>query len=275
MDNKQNRQFYWEVKDFMGKNPNVNVNNTPKSTIKDVAKTILEQEKIYKQNNFDPKSNTVNTVSQTINVVSNIEKGYNPNSVAYTKNQNINGFGLIKEATVADTIQSLISDNSKEVPVFGFTRPEPEDSVMNTNPLNRNVPSSVQPTSNTTNAIAGTETTNTTTEPQQESDFVKNRRVFYTKRNDLQKKQAEEKLIQMGQVDTSKLSPANQRTFALNKARAEREARGESALSQQDIDTRIQREVKTRELQGIREPKPQVGSKTLSASQTSPQTYRI
>ena len=60
------------------------------------AKSILEQNNVYKQNSFNAKSNTVNTVSQVIKTVSSAEKGYDPSCVAYTKNQDVNGFKLIK-----------------------------------------------------------------------------------------------------------------------------------------------------------------------------------
>ena len=58
MDNKQDRQFYWEVKNFMSKN---NVPAAPKPQKPDVmssVKNVLEQNNIYKQSSFNSNINS-------------------------------------------------------------------------------------------------------------------------------------------------------------------------------------------------------------------------
>ena len=94
MDNKQDRQFYWEVKDFMNKNPEIATPSNQKSKVVDSVKQILEQNKLYKQSAFDAKSSAVNNVNSQLSAISKSENGYANNSPAYSKNNISNPFQL-------------------------------------------------------------------------------------------------------------------------------------------------------------------------------------
>jgi hypothetical protein len=109
MDNKENRQFYWSVKDFIEK-PIVLPQKEKQANIKDVAKSILEQNKEFKQTNFDPNSSTINITSQTIDAMSSREKGYTPTNKAYTKNSEVNPFNY--NLTEKKIIEKYLIDNN-------------------------------------------------------------------------------------------------------------------------------------------------------------------
>lgn len=94
MDNNKDRQFYWEVKDFMNRNPENAKSSTQKPKVVDSVKQILEQNKLYKQSNFDAKSTSVNSVNSQLSAISKNEKGYLKNSPAYTSNNTSNPFNL-------------------------------------------------------------------------------------------------------------------------------------------------------------------------------------
>ena len=50
MDNKNNRLFYWNVKDFLGKQPETPAKKT--SSLKNSIENVLSENKIYRENNF-------------------------------------------------------------------------------------------------------------------------------------------------------------------------------------------------------------------------------
>jgi hypothetical protein len=347
MDNKQNRQFYWEVKDFMNKNPNTEAPIAKKPSVVNSVKSILEQNNVYKQNSFNAKSNTVNTVSQVIKTVSSAEKGYDPSCVAYTKNQDVNGFKLIKEG-IFDDIYSSVSSffggsnnktpeqlsrqrarqnriqgaakltpdqfnlerdatgmkmTSKDIQDYLDSEDGPEQgSSEQSNALNLMDRLSAEENASNDGIQGGDYSTksgasrnkfadkfdlvgsmmkrspsqatsidlskvelekDTPTAKPEDSDFVKSRKAAYQKRNLLKQREAEEKLVRMGTVDVSKLSQANRATYEVNKLRAQRAAQGEDALSDEEIQTRIGREVKTKDRQD-REKNVDVSSRLAS-----------
>lgn len=98
MDNKQDRQFYWEVKDFMNKNPEVASPSNQKPKITDTVKQVLEQNKIYQTSNFNSQSNAVDITRSQLSSIHNSEKGYEKSCVAYTKNNISNPFQLNERA---------------------------------------------------------------------------------------------------------------------------------------------------------------------------------
>jgi hypothetical protein len=92
MDNKQHRQLYWEVKDFLTKKQDTYVPVKKPSTLKDVSKNILEQNNIFIQKT--PQA-TKDTINNTKNVLASLEKqrrGYDVSCVAYTRNNIANPF---------------------------------------------------------------------------------------------------------------------------------------------------------------------------------------
>ena len=113
MDNKKDRQFYWEVKDFMGRS---NVPPTPapqKPNVMSSVKNILEQNKLYKQSSFNPNINSANTIRQAISAMETIKSNGTPNTKAFTKNIASNPFKVIKEG-VFDDINAEIENYAKQ-----------------------------------------------------------------------------------------------------------------------------------------------------------------
>jgi hypothetical protein len=99
MDNNKDRQFYWEVKDFMSKKHEPMQNEKPQS-LKDAVKSIVEQNKIYQQSSFNMESGAVDVAKQAINHVHSVENGFTPSSVGYTKNQDRSSFQKLDEAAL-------------------------------------------------------------------------------------------------------------------------------------------------------------------------------
>jgi hypothetical protein len=99
MDNKQNRQFYWEVKDFMNKKntPPAGYNQPKKNGVVDSVKTILEHNKPFRQKPTATNSNTINTISQVISGIQNEESRFKPECKAFTKNMDTNPFRSLRE----------------------------------------------------------------------------------------------------------------------------------------------------------------------------------
>jgi hypothetical protein len=99
MDNNKDRQFYWEVKDFMSKKHELVQNNKPQS-LKDAVKSIVEQNKIYQQSSFNMESGAVDAAKKAINHVQSVDNGFKPSSVGYTKNQDRSSFQKLDEAAL-------------------------------------------------------------------------------------------------------------------------------------------------------------------------------
>jgi hypothetical protein len=99
MDNKQNRQFYWEVKDFMGKPHSPTVPASKPSDILSSAKNILEQKKIYRQSDYNPNITSLNNISQAIVSGQNANSKGTPNTPAHSKNIDGNAFRSLQENT--------------------------------------------------------------------------------------------------------------------------------------------------------------------------------
>lgn len=112
MDNKQDRQFYWEVKDFMSKS---NVPVTPKAQKPNMlssVKSVLEQNNIYRPSSFNANINSPNIIRQAISSMESIKANGTPNCKAFTKNIASNPFKVIKEG-VFDEVNADIEKYSK------------------------------------------------------------------------------------------------------------------------------------------------------------------
>jgi len=99
MDNKQNRQFYWEVKDFMGKPHSPTAPASKPSDILSSAKNILEQKKTYRQSAYNPNITSLNNISQAIVSGQNANSKGTPNTPAHGKNIDGNAFRSLQENT--------------------------------------------------------------------------------------------------------------------------------------------------------------------------------
>jgi hypothetical protein len=113
MDNNKDRQFYWEVKDFMSKKHEPMQNEKPQS-LKDAVKSIVEQNKIYQQSSFNMESGAVDAAKQAINHVQSVENGFIPSSVGYTKNQDRSSFQKLDEAALG-SLGRMIRSGLKNV----------------------------------------------------------------------------------------------------------------------------------------------------------------
>ena len=109
MDNKQDRNFYWEVKDFMGKAHNpVSPQPKPKS-IKESINGVLNQNAAYKTTNFQSNITSARHISQAISAVERNNQRGTPDNIGNTKNITSNPFGVVNEGIFDDPIGALKS----------------------------------------------------------------------------------------------------------------------------------------------------------------------
>lgn len=107
MDKKSDRQFYWEVKDFMTSKKPINEQVKKPSRLVDSAKTILEENKPFKQQIHGSNSNTVNGIRQALDLIQNNEKRFKPECKAFTKNVDTNPFRSLNEGYWDDFMGGL------------------------------------------------------------------------------------------------------------------------------------------------------------------------
>lgn len=99
MDNKNDRKFYWEVKDFMTSR---NTHNpiptyTPKPSIANQAKIILEKKQNLPSKPLEVNNTIMNATCQVIGKHQKQEAGYDPKSQAFSKNSDVNSFRGMNE----------------------------------------------------------------------------------------------------------------------------------------------------------------------------------
>ena len=67
MDNKQDRQFYWEVKQFMGNSPNpVSQEKKTSPSLVENIKNVLNKNELYRPTSFNPSISSPNTINNAI-----------------------------------------------------------------------------------------------------------------------------------------------------------------------------------------------------------------
>jgi hypothetical protein len=98
MDNKNNRSFYWEVKDFLNKKPETFV--PKKHSLKESISGILNENKMFRQSSFNEETHLTEDVSRYLRALTGEEKKYIPKNIAYAKNSLANPFQLINEIAV-------------------------------------------------------------------------------------------------------------------------------------------------------------------------------
>ena len=107
MDNKQDRNFYWEVKDFMGKPQEIHKPvKTPNDMVSSI-KNILEQNKLYKPSSFNSNINSASTIRQAINAIERNNQRGTPENIQHTKNITSNPFGVIREGIFDETSDAV------------------------------------------------------------------------------------------------------------------------------------------------------------------------
>lgn len=88
MDNKQDRQFYWEVKDFLGKNNQSNSSKVskPESLKECISKTIIKNDALYRPSIIPPAPLTEDIISSVNSLLSLNENHIKSNSNNTTTN---------------------------------------------------------------------------------------------------------------------------------------------------------------------------------------------
>ena len=107
MDNKQDRNFYWQVKDFMGKPRTSDVPVKKPDDMVSSIKNILEQNKLYKPSSFNPNINSEPAIRQAINSIERNNQKGTPENIQHTKNIASNPFGVIREGIFDDTASAV------------------------------------------------------------------------------------------------------------------------------------------------------------------------
>ena len=97
MDNKQDRQFFNKVKDFLGQNHSVSPKQIPSNSVNASIKNILEHNKIYRPINFNPVLNSQNLIDATLKSMQSIQTKGSPTNPGNSKNITGNAFTTIKE----------------------------------------------------------------------------------------------------------------------------------------------------------------------------------
>lgn len=103
MDNKQDRQFYWEVKDFMSKNSTPAPKAKPNTLVNAVTNVLGSSANTKGPNIYEAKQGIINSSRQTkhavVNAIAATAEAFNkqkPDSKAYTNNITANPFNLFK-----------------------------------------------------------------------------------------------------------------------------------------------------------------------------------
>ena len=98
MDNKNNRSFYWEVKDFLNKKPETF--EPKKHSLKESISGILNENKIFRQSSYIEETHATQDVSKYLRAWTGEEKKYTPKNISYAKNSLANPFQLINEIAI-------------------------------------------------------------------------------------------------------------------------------------------------------------------------------
>jgi hypothetical protein len=112
MDNKENRQFYWEVKQFVNGNHTPKASEVKKPSVKDAISGVLSENDVYKQNNFVKNTRTNDVVRSYLNVLGTQEKKNTPETIMFTKNSTLNPFNILNEAE-ARTLPPQVMERPK------------------------------------------------------------------------------------------------------------------------------------------------------------------
>lgn len=97
MDNRKDRQFYWEVKDFFNKKPDVNVKPKTEPLV-NAVKNILETSKPKPAPKVSYNASMTSAVEKAINTSQQIRKAGTPEIAAFTKNISGNPFRSLTES---------------------------------------------------------------------------------------------------------------------------------------------------------------------------------
>lgn len=112
MDNKDNRSFYWEVKDFLNKKPQTF--EQKKSSLKDSIVGILNENNLLRNSSFSDDTHMTQDVSKYLRALSGEEKKYDPGHPSYAKNSTVNPFTLNEYAAPKAPVASWKERNPEQ-----------------------------------------------------------------------------------------------------------------------------------------------------------------
>lgn len=105
MDNKQDKQFYWEVKQFLSNNQTPAPK--PKSIgLNDISKMILESNNPYRTSSLHQDINSHDVIGQVMNYLGKENNKKALNSAAHKKITHTNAFAMLKEGIFDTAISS-------------------------------------------------------------------------------------------------------------------------------------------------------------------------
>jgi hypothetical protein len=103
MDNTNNKQFFWQVKDFMTKRHEPKVNKQPTSLQKSVMNVMNGSANVKGPNIYEARNGIVNSsrqakdsVRHVMNIIQTVNEKQQPISKLYSKNIVSNPFNLFK-----------------------------------------------------------------------------------------------------------------------------------------------------------------------------------
>jgi hypothetical protein len=115
MDNKQDRQFYWEVKQFMGKTPNLaSQENQNSPSLVENIKNVLNKNELYRPSSFNPSISFPNTINQAIGAMEQSKKLGASNSAEHSNNIYGNAFANPPKNLNEDNVRWNPKEHTKE-----------------------------------------------------------------------------------------------------------------------------------------------------------------
>jgi hypothetical protein len=117
MDNKNNRLFYWNVKDFLNKSPDQF--EVKKESLKESINNVLSSNKIFRQSNFSTDMSSVDVTSKQIELISEDQKKYVSKKTNDTVNSLSNPFSFIslQEDATSGAPASLTSTGPQRIAI--------------------------------------------------------------------------------------------------------------------------------------------------------------
>jgi hypothetical protein len=119
MDNQQDRQLYWEVKQFLHGTPNMVPPPVKTSSLRDVAASVMNENKPFSQAKPPSHSNVFDATGSMLNAMKSLETKNNPGHIAYTKNGSTNPFNLNEALTKQNKQNEFDQKYIVDQPGFG------------------------------------------------------------------------------------------------------------------------------------------------------------
>jgi hypothetical protein len=119
MDIKQDRQLYWEVKQFLHGTPNTAPPPVKTASLRDVASSVMNENKPFSQAKPSSHSNVFDATGSMLNAMKSLEAKNNPGHIAYTKNGSTNPFTLNEAQTRQNKVEQYNQNVIVGDPRFG------------------------------------------------------------------------------------------------------------------------------------------------------------